>query len=587
MSNEVKLRPYILDNQVESVQDFILKEVPKNEIFDSKYFRLVRFDQILTKNQKSNLQSLGIQIEYYIPYKSYLLSIPVGFSKSKFAEFQLINVINLSFENKMSSPILEQIGNHESDENLQTNFLVQTYQSINLLAMETELKKFGKIEPFGSLKRTYLLKTQFKNIRLIGNLPGVKYVELAPGTPVPDDTKGRSLHRSNTINTDYYGGLKYDGKGVSISLADDGHIGPHIDFKGRLKSFTTSNTGTHGDMTSGICVGAANLDPRHKGMATGAFLNLYGINGYPQINQAIQNLANLKSVITSTSYSEGCNQYTTTSEDGDSKMYENSPLLFVFSGGNNGVGNCNYGAGAGWGNITGGYKNGKNVIAVGNLDQSGVIDPSSSRGPAPDGRIKPDISANGTDQMSTDENYTYSVGGGTSAACPGLAGVSAQLFQAWRELKSEENPDASLIKGILLNSADDLGRPGPDFLYGWGGVNARKALKTIQLSRYKTEYVENGDTVNFLLNVPSNSRNLKVMIYWPDPAGTPNAGLTLVNDLDLTVKQPNGQISFPWKLNSSPVASLLSLPAGNGRDSLNNAEQVSINNPAEVFTQFQ
>lgn len=282
-----------------------------------------------------------------------------------------------------------------------------------------------------------------------------------------------------------------------MALADDGDIGPHIDYKGRLTSFTNGNNGTHGDMTSGICMGAANLDPRYKGMATGAHLYLFDIGGYPQINFAIENYNDYKTVITSTSYSQGCNQYTTNSRDGDNKLFDNKQLMFVFSGGNNGTGNCNYGAGAGWGNITGGYKNGKNTIASGNVDANGVIDPSSSRGPAPDGRIKPDICANGLNQMSTNGNNTYQVGGGTSAACPGIAGITAQLYQAWKELKSEDQAEGALIKGILLTTADDLGNPGPDYTYGWGRVNALKALKTIQENRYKIDSIQQGNSVLF------------------------------------------------------------------------------------------
>lgn len=63
------------------------------------------------------------------------------------------------------------------------------------------------------------------------------------------------------INADYPGGRHYDGAGVSISLADDGEVGPHIDFQGRLTNLlTTGAGGTHGDMTSGIAAGAGNLD---------------------------------------------------------------------------------------------------------------------------------------------------------------------------------------------------------------------------------------------------------------------------------------------------------------------------------------
>lgn len=79
----------------------------------------------------------------------------------------------------------------------------------------------------------------------------------------------------------------------------------------------------------------------------------------------------------------------------DKQIFENKDLIHVFSAGNSGNSDCGYGAGAGWGNITGGHKMGKNSIAVGNLNQDGVIENSSSRGPASDGRIKPDICANG------------------------------------------------------------------------------------------------------------------------------------------------------------------------------------------------
>ena len=49
----------------------------------------------------------------------------------------------------------------------------------------------------------------------------------------------------------------------------------------------------------------------------------------------------------------------------------------------------------------------KNVIAVGNLDYKSDLASSSSRGPAMDGRIKPDICAQGTNVYSTYPNYTY------------------------------------------------------------------------------------------------------------------------------------------------------------------------------------
>ena len=94
------------------------------------------------------------------------------------------------------------------------------------------------------------------------------------------------------------------------------------------------------------------------------------------------------------------------------------------------------------------------LLAVGNLDYAASLASSSSRGPAADGRIKPDICAQGTNVYSTYPNYTYNSITGTSMSCPGISGVLAQLYQAYKENNNNTNPSSGLMKCILLNSAD-------------------------------------------------------------------------------------------------------------------------------------
>ena len=77
--------------------------------------------------------------------------------------------------------------------------------------------------------------------------------------------------------------------------------------------------------------------------------------------------------ITNSSYGDGCNDgYTTKSQTVDTQINLIPSLLHVFSCGNSGTSNCGYGAGSGWGNITGGHKQGKNVIATANVFFDGV-----------------------------------------------------------------------------------------------------------------------------------------------------------------------------------------------------------------------
>ena len=81
---------------------------------------------------------------------------------------------------------------------------------------------------------------------------------------------------------------------------------------------------------------------------------------------------------------------------------------------------------------------------------------SSSRGPAEDGRIKPDIGAKGSSVNSTLPGNDYGTKTGTSMSCPGIAGVMGQLYQAYKELNGGQNPNSSVMKNILLNAADDI-----------------------------------------------------------------------------------------------------------------------------------
>jgi subtilisin family serine protease len=155
----------------------------------------------------------------------------------------------------------------------------------------------------------------------------------------------------------------------------------------------------------------------------------------------------------------------------DRQIHTYSSYLHIFSAGNSNNNDCGYGAGSRWGNITGGHKQAKNAIATANVNFEGEIVNSSSRGPATDGRIKPDIAANGASNYSLRPNNNYAPFGGTSGAAPCVAGVLAQLNHAFRDQYGADAPSA-LLKASLLNGARDVGEPGPDFIYGFGLLDA-------------------------------------------------------------------------------------------------------------------
>lgn len=62
--------------------------------------------------------------------------------------------------------------------------------------------------------------------------------------------------------------------------------------------------------------------------------------------------------------------------------------------------------------------------------------------------------------------------GGTSAACPQVAGIAALILLRRPDLIGQ----SAAVKDIIRQSVDDKGTPGWDQYYGWGRVNALKAM---------------------------------------------------------------------------------------------------------------
>ncbi len=83
----------------------------------------------------------------------------------------------------------------------------------------------------------------------------------------------------------------------------------------------------------------------------------------------------------------------------------------------------------------------------------------------------------GGPEQTANQNYTTRFGG-TSASCPQAAGVAA-LLKSY-DLKSPwRNMTLNDYKEVLKKSSDDLGVVGWDPLYGYGRLNAMKALVAI------------------------------------------------------------------------------------------------------------
>ena len=112
------------------------------------------------------------------------------------------------------------------------------------------------------------------------------------------------------------------------------------------------------------------------------------------------------------------------------------------------------------------------AFAVGSVDNSGLLQSYSGRGPSACGEtssIYPELVAPGANITTTDLYSLYTQTSGTSISAPHVSGVLALLSSAFPGLSTESQAAA------LMNTAADLGSVGPDNDFGYGMIDALAA----------------------------------------------------------------------------------------------------------------
>jgi subtilisin family serine protease len=560
-----------------------LDAFPENSKDNFGYYGWMRFGSVPNQSIQDELKQKNYKLISYYPHNVYLSYLPAKANLNFLKQIGVECVIPLGINQKMSKTVrIQQFPDWALNQNkvlLSFNY----FENFGQNQIYSVLAKYNSIDIIKQYKFGNIIDISIpiSDIESFTSENIVKWIDVVAPPSVKDDVLGRSLHRSSNLDTGNPNGRQYTGEGVGVMVRDDGMVGPHIDFQGRLNNISTTNDGgTHGDGVAGIMAGAGNLNPLNKGMASGSDVYVVDYVSNFLDTSTVDKIISGEVQITNSSFSNGCNTgYTQVANTVDQQTNTYPQLLHVFSAGNSGTEDCGYGAGAGWGNITGGHKIGKNVIATANVFSAGGLVNSSSRGPSTDGRIKPDITAHGQGQISTDENNSYLTFGGTSGAAPGIAGVAAQLYQAYSDLNNGTLPESALIKAALMNTANDYGHKGPDFSYGWGIVNGLRAAMLLENGHFLDNSISQSEDLSHNITIPSNTKKVKIMLYWSDKEGSPGASPALVNDLDLSVQDPLGNTNLPYLLDPTPNASNLDTPATNGFDRLNNVEQVEIDDP--------
>jgi len=461
--------------------------------------------------------------------------------------------------------------------------------------------------------------------RYIENSDGVVlWVEPKPHPELLNDEAAQVI-KVNPVAWETYG---YDGSGQITAVADTGiDTGTTStmipDLAHRVVAILNHAGGSwsqagdpndehgHGTHVSGSVVG----DGTHsggaiKGMAPGAGLVFQavmdsdgGLSGIPDdlgllFGEAYNYGARLHSNSWGVPLSSGGHAYDSFTASADQYLWNTPDMTVLFAAGNDGDSQAEHSV-----TLPG---TAKNVITVGasennrpskgsHADNPDDIAWFSSRGPAPDGRVKPDVVAPGTWILSVKsadapsgnfwdvcdygqswcDRYAYM--GGTSMATPITNGF-ATVVRGYLVDKGIPDPTSSLLKAVLIAGAKPLGDGYPNKDYGWGRIDMSgiipeyEAGNMIALNEDQTASLNTGGQWTYTFSVKDYTHDLRVVLVWRDYPGEPNAQKELVNDLDLVVVDPMGNEIKPVTVNNPDC--------GDGtRDNTNNVEVVRLEVP--------
>lgn len=418
-------------------------------------------------------------------------------------------------------------------------------------------------------------------------------------------------------------GDAFEGSGLALGVVDGGGVdGAHPELAGRVVHNAErwrddcTPISDHATHVSGT-MAAAGIDARARGMANRAAL----VWSTAYCGDSIDNTREIADLTEVSNHSYGLRygwywdgewlwlgdswfgRYVGESRRADQIVRTTDHLMIVAAGNENNDGpdsataeqprDCGSGI-----DCLVGHALAKNVLTVAGvanvtLDGDFAVEPMgmSSRGPADDGRVKPDVAVRGQDVYSATPGGSYAALSGTSMASPGGSGAMALLAEVYHRHRGT-TPPAALLRTLAVHSArspHDDGAPDVALGHGLLRVDVAAALLDADL-RGDGEYVVMGanrlrsTTLNYSV-AATPGQDLVVTLGWTDPDGAvsfsgDSSVPVLVNNLDVAVEGPDGTIWYPWRFEASDR---LGPPRRDGPNAVDNVERVVV--PAEAVTE--
>ncbi len=615
---------------VDSPAETISSKSDSAELLAGKNYYVVQVASIAKDEWLKSFEEVGAEVVQYVPHQAFFVYAD-GEAIAKLTNHSRVRWVGKYSAEQKIPPSLDRFMKKAERESDLATFEIAVFKRSGLLEARNEILNSSRAEIFDvmELQNNFFdiirVKMPIDDVEKIARLKDVIRIDEYVKATAEDERAAQIVAGNFTSTTlltapgyNPFSQFGVDGTNVTVSVVDDGisipgtggfYLTSANTADGPLRGATIGAEGGHGHINASIIAGNtpfSGLDPTgyNYGIGIAPNANIINIpflkaNNLTDDIQSVDDTLNtigpngVRGTISNNSWGAGTNGNAYGSREAvwDALVQDGSlgptidPFCVIFSAGNSGPGALSLTR----------PKAAKNIIAVGNSENirteiggssANNIDDlrsSSSRGPAADGRVKPDITAPGSYISGSrggngasvsgqiDANHSFSIG--TSHAAPQVAGAAALFTQFWKNNNAGVNPSPAMIKAAIINTAQEMNGSNtasalPNGDEGWGRINLKFMFNTGVPMKYVDQTVQFNDPgANVVYNgrVGDSTKPTRFTLVWTDPPGINDPAL--VNNLDLTVTV--GGISYKGNVFTNGSSS-----AGGSADNKNNVENV-------------